>query len=54
MSARNLFQAERVDEIKERLRGMKVSFHEHTFPNFNLRQLFLKDPNGVTLELNFR
>ncbi len=48
------FECEGIDEIKERLRSMKVEFVENNFPNFNLRQLFLKDPNGVTLELNFR
>ena len=48
------FECEGFDEIKVRLQAMKVKFVENSFPNFNLRQLFLKDPNGVTLELNFR
>jgi len=48
------FECEGFDEIKARLRGMKVEFVENQFPDFNLKQLFLKDPNGVTLELNFR
>ena len=30
---------------------MNVTFAENAFPEFNFRQLFLKDPNGVTLEL---
>jgi catechol 2,3-dioxygenase-like lactoylglutathione lyase family enzyme len=48
------FECEGFDEIKVRLEAMKVAFVENSFPNFNLRQLFMKDPNGVTLELNFR
>jgi catechol 2,3-dioxygenase-like lactoylglutathione lyase family enzyme len=48
------FECEGVEEIKARLTAMKVKFVENNFPSFNLTQLFLKDPNGVTLELNFR
>ena len=48
------FECEGYDEIKARLQSMKVAFVENAFPNFSLKQLFLKDPNGVTLELNFR
>jgi catechol 2,3-dioxygenase-like lactoylglutathione lyase family enzyme len=48
------FECEGYDEIKTRLQSMEVGFVENAFPNFNLRQIFLKDPNGVTLELNFR
>ncbi len=48
------FECEDYDAIKARLRSMDVQFVENSFPNFNLRQIFLKDPNGVTLELNFR
>jgi catechol 2,3-dioxygenase-like lactoylglutathione lyase family enzyme len=48
------FECENYDEIKARLQSMDLKFVENSFPNFNLRQIFLKDPNGVTLELNFR
>jgi catechol 2,3-dioxygenase-like lactoylglutathione lyase family enzyme len=48
------FECEGYDEIRQRLQAMDVKFVENDFPGFNLRQLFLKDPNGVTLELNFR
>lgn len=48
------FECEGYEEIKARLQSMKVAFVENAFPNFSLKQLFLKDPNGVTLELNFR
>jgi catechol 2,3-dioxygenase-like lactoylglutathione lyase family enzyme len=48
------FECEGYEEIKARLTALKIDFAENAFPSFNLRQLFLKDPNGVTLELNFR
>jgi catechol 2,3-dioxygenase-like lactoylglutathione lyase family enzyme len=48
------FECEGYDEIKTRLQSMNLQFVENAFPGFNLRQIFLKDPNGVTLELNFR
>jgi catechol 2,3-dioxygenase-like lactoylglutathione lyase family enzyme len=48
------FACEDYEDIKGRLEAMKVDFHENAFPNFSLRQIFVKDPNGVTLELNFR
>ena len=34
-------------------RGGGVSFFERTVPTLGLHQVFLKDPNGVTIELNF-
>ena len=48
------FECEGYEDIAARLRSMKIDFVENAFANFNLRQIFLKDPNGVTLELNFR
>ncbi len=46
------FECEGLDEIKARLTSLELEFFETSFPS--LRQLFVKDPNGVTLELNFR
>ena len=37
---------------KFKSRGMAYS--EADVPSINLRQIFIHDPNGVTLELNFR
>jgi catechol 2,3-dioxygenase-like lactoylglutathione lyase family enzyme len=37
----------------ERCRRSKVSFFERTVPSLGLHQVFIKDPNGVTIELNF-
>lgn len=48
------FECEGFDEIIRRLEAKKVVFAKNEFPNFNLRQIFVRDPNGVTLELNFR
>ena len=30
-----------------------MSFRERTVPNIGLHQLFLSDPDGVVIELNF-
>lgn len=35
------------------LRGLGVPFRERTVPNIGLHQLFLTDPDGVVIELNF-
>jgi catechol 2,3-dioxygenase-like lactoylglutathione lyase family enzyme len=37
----------------ERCRLSNVSFFERTVPGLGLHQVFIKDPNGVTIELNF-
>jgi catechol 2,3-dioxygenase-like lactoylglutathione lyase family enzyme len=42
------------DEIKSRLQKHDVPFWENHLPKMNFRQLFICDPNGVTLELNFQ
>jgi catechol 2,3-dioxygenase-like lactoylglutathione lyase family enzyme len=48
------FECEGYDEILGRLESRSVEYAANDFPKFGLRQLFFKDPNGVTLELNFR
>jgi catechol 2,3-dioxygenase-like lactoylglutathione lyase family enzyme len=37
----------------EHLRGLGVPVRERTVPNIGLHQLFLEDPNGVVVELNY-
>ena len=37
----------------ERCRRNDVGFFERTVPALGLHQVFIKDPNGVTIELNF-
>jgi len=46
--------------VAQDLAGMKAHFtaagcvyRERLVPSMNLAQLFLEDPNGVTIELNF-
>jgi len=41
------------EEMIERCRRGNVGFFERTVPTLNLHQVFIKDPNGVTIELNF-
>jgi catechol 2,3-dioxygenase-like lactoylglutathione lyase family enzyme len=41
------------EEMIERCRRAQVSFFERTVPTLGLHQVFIKDPNGVTIELNF-
>jgi catechol 2,3-dioxygenase-like lactoylglutathione lyase family enzyme len=48
------FECEGFDEIIGRLNARNIPFAKTEFPQANLRQLFIKDPNGITLELNFR
>ena len=39
--------------LLERLRTHSLTFHPHDSPGIGLRQIFLEDPNGLKLELNF-
>jgi catechol 2,3-dioxygenase-like lactoylglutathione lyase family enzyme len=41
------------DALRERLQQRGLSFHPHDSPAIGLRQIFLEDPNGLKLELNF-
>jgi catechol 2,3-dioxygenase-like lactoylglutathione lyase family enzyme len=47
------FVARNVSEIKTRLEGNAISFRQRTVPGMDLEQIFVVDPNGVTIELNF-
>ncbi len=40
-------------EMIERCRRNSVEFFERKVPSLGLHQVFIKDPNGVTIELNF-
>lgn len=42
-----------LDATLARLRAANLDFRERTVPNLGLHQVFVEDPNGVTLELNF-
>lgn len=39
--------------LRARLRAGEIEFRERTVPTLALHQVFLEDPSGVTLELNF-
>ncbi len=42
-----------VAAMRERFRAAGVPFRDRTVPSMNLEQVFLEDPNGITIELNF-
>ena len=48
------FNGNDVDEMIERLQRMNVSFERNDVPHAGLVQLFLFDPNGLKVELNYR
>ena len=40
-------------EVRNRIQKNKVEMHFRSFPDAKLFQIFLKDPDDVTIELNF-
>ena len=42
-----------VEAMRERFRAAGVPFRDRLVPSLKLEQVFLEDPNGVTIELNF-
>jgi|SRR5579863_1639155 len=47
------FHCEDIGTCKSQLGAMEVPFAENAYPKLNLTQLYIKDPNGITVELNF-
>ena len=47
------FRATDAPAMIERLKNLDVPYRERQVPGMDLYQLFLEDPNGVTIELNF-
>ena len=47
------FLASEPGSFIRRFKERGIDHHPRSFPEFDLYQLFLKDPNGVTIELNF-
>lgn len=47
------FFAEGLAAMLERLKGLGLPLRERTVPAIGLHQLFLDDPNGVVVELNY-
>jgi len=42
-----------VEAMRAKFRGIGIPFRDRTVPAMNLEQVFLEDPNGITIELNF-
>lgn len=47
------FRAKDFAGMKRRFHDLKIPMKENYIPDFKLCQLFIEDPNGVTVELNF-
>jgi len=47
------FLAQNPEEVRNRIQKSKVEMHFRSFPDAKLFQIFLKDPDDVTIELNF-
>jgi hypothetical protein len=47
------FLAKDPSEVRERIQKYKIPMHFRSFPDAKLFQIFLKDPDEVTIELNF-
>ncbi len=47
------FLATEPEKFIERFRKMGVAYRARSFPDAELYQIFIKDPDGVTIELNF-
>ena len=47
------FLAKKPEEVRKRIQKHKVQMHFRSFPEAKLFQIFLKDPDDVTIELNF-
>ncbi len=40
-------------EVRARLERMSIPFRERSVPSLGLHQVFLEDPSGITIELNY-
>ena len=47
------FRADEPAELQGRLDRLGVAYRERKVPTMDLFQIFLEDPNGVTIELNY-
>jgi catechol 2,3-dioxygenase-like lactoylglutathione lyase family enzyme len=48
------FRGSDAERTRERLSNLGVEFEESAAPGGRLQQIFLSDPNGVRIEINFR
>jgi catechol 2,3-dioxygenase-like lactoylglutathione lyase family enzyme len=47
------FLATDVDQFHQRLRDAGYTWRDRTVPSLGLHQVFVEDPSGVTIEMNF-
>ncbi len=47
------FTSENLESWRERLLARQIPFEERAVPDLGLRQMFLSDPDGIVVELNF-
>ncbi len=47
------FLASDLPDMHRRLKAAALSYRERTVPSLGLHQVFVEDPSGVTIELNF-
>jgi len=47
------FRASAPDALRQRLNDRDVDYSERVVPRLDMVQFFIKDPDGVTIELNF-
>lgn len=47
------FIASNWPQTRARFQDMRVPFHERHVPDLGLHQVFLRDPNGIVIELNY-
>ncbi|MBC7622161.1 MAG: VOC family protein [Aeromicrobium sp.] len=48
------FYADGIDAMVAHLRSLEVAFTQREVPSVGLQQLFLTDPNGIVVELNYK
>lgn len=47
------FRCQGFDAVLDRVKAMDAEYRINDFPGANLKQIFLRDPNNIALELNF-
>jgi catechol 2,3-dioxygenase-like lactoylglutathione lyase family enzyme len=48
------FEARDFAGTRKRFQDLKIAFEEAVVPSAQVRQLFVRDPDGLKIELNFR
>jgi hypothetical protein len=48
------FACDDYEETVKKLRNRRLAYRENYVASLKLKQVFVNDPNGVTLELNFQ